>query len=239
MKPPGMPTAAEVRAKIEDAERAFLAATIALGEAMVVRQTYPDRDLTPEQDAVHSARQTVDQLKSMLPVVEELEKAALAGTRSKLAEDQRRLLEKALKDLLRNSIVFSTSYQNLVSSFRRMVSSGSEVSHLLFDVHRAQPNNHFQTSLSQTGLRALGTRELNRLGLRLDGGVHPPGTSPVPSDFHRQIPLSLEREIRNLMARILASAPSPAPPTSGEGSGSSGAPAMPLPHSAASAEARP
>jgi hypothetical protein len=62
------PTAADVKVLLGDAARAVLAATIALGEALVVQQSIPDRDVSPEQDALHAARQRVDQLKAMLPV---------------------------------------------------------------------------------------------------------------------------------------------------------------------------
>jgi hypothetical protein len=90
MKPPGMPTAAEVRAKIVDAERAFLSSTIALGEALVVQFAIPDRDVSAEQAAVDAAKLSVIQLKAMRPIIEKVEAAALAGTRAMLAADQRK-----------------------------------------------------------------------------------------------------------------------------------------------------
>jgi DNA primase len=130
-KPPGMPTAAEVRAKIDAAERAFLMATVALGEALVVQIAMPDRDVSAEQAAVDAARRTVDQLKAMLPIVERVEAEALAATRAALADDQRRQLQRELPLLLKHAMAFSAHYANSVSAFRRMVRSGEAILSLL------------------------------------------------------------------------------------------------------------
>jgi hypothetical protein len=207
---PTLPTAAELQARLGDAERAFLAATIALGEALVVQQSLPDRDVSPEQDAVDAARRTVDQLKAMLPVIEELEAAALAGTRATLADDQRRGLERSLRDLLKHSTAFSIHYQNAASAFKRMTAAGAAASRLLFDHHHRVGSGAFAVKLSEAGLRVAADREINRLGSRIDG-ISAPGTTAVPSNFYRQFPLSLEEEIRNLTKLIMASAPEPLP----------------------------
>jgi hypothetical protein len=225
IKKPALPTAAEVRSRLGDAERAFLSATIALGEALVVQQSLPDRDVSPEQDAVDAARQRVEQLKAMLPVIEELEAAALAGTRATLADDQRRGLERALRDLLKHSMSFSVHYSNAASAFKRMASSGAAASRLLFDHQKRVGSGAFAVKLSETGLRVAADREINRLGSRIDG-MSAPGTTAVPSNFYREFPLSLEEEIRNLTKLIMASAPGalPALQAGGEGSGSSAVP---------------
>jgi hypothetical protein len=221
---PTLPTAAELQARLGDAERAFLAATIALGEALVVQQSLPDRDVSPEQDAVDAARRTVDQLKAMLPVIEQKEAAALAGTRAKLGDDQRRRLEKALRDLLKHSMSFSAHFQNAASSFRRMCQAGEEASRLLFNVHRASPNNYFPNRLSTGGLKLVAEQEMNRLGLRPEGEISAPGTNPAAladlgfRNAAGQL-VSLEQDTRRLIAHITAMAPEPlpGPQESGEG----------------------
>jgi hypothetical protein len=58
-KKPALPTAAEVRAQINEAEQELRATNAALGEALFVKAAVPDRDVGPEQDAVDAARQRV------------------------------------------------------------------------------------------------------------------------------------------------------------------------------------
>lgn len=214
MTKPTMPTAAEVRAKITDAERAFLAATIALGEALVVQAALPDRDVSPEQDAVNSAQCAVGQLKSMLPIVERMEAEALEGTRARVQDDRRKQLEKAMKALLQQAMHFSANYANAASSYRRMVQAGVGANKLLFD---APKRAAFALRLSEAGLHAAATQEINRLGQRVVG-TSAPGTTPVPSNFHREPPAPLEQEIRGLTRQILASAPEPLPSPQTSGS---------------------
>ena len=100
-KKPALPTAAEVRDQIKRAEHALNAANSALGQALFAKAVLPDRDVGPEQAAVDAARQRIGQLNAMLPVIERVEAQALAETRAKLAEEQRKRLARALRDLLR------------------------------------------------------------------------------------------------------------------------------------------
>src|SRR5271165_5134802 len=131
-------TSAELKATIAEAERQFLASTLALGEALVVQRAMPDRAIGPEQDAVDAARRRVEQLKVMLPVVEAAEAAALEETRSALDVDRQRQLARAMKDLLRQAMHFSASYSNAASAFRRMAKAGADVTGLLSDAQRKQ-----------------------------------------------------------------------------------------------------
>ena len=118
-------SSAEVRASIEQAEHDVLAASLALGEALLVARALPDRDTSPEQAAVETARQRLEHLRAMLPVVEKAEAEALETARATLDADRRRQLQKAMRELLRHSMQFSVHYQNAASAFRRMCQAGS------------------------------------------------------------------------------------------------------------------
>jgi hypothetical protein len=131
-------TAAEIRAQIAAAEQAHLAATLALGEALVVKAALPDRDVSREQAAVGAARQRADQLRAMLPILEKAEAAALEETRARLAAEQRKKLEKELQRLLREALSFATHQANAVSAWKRLVAAGEAASKLLFDNQRPQ-----------------------------------------------------------------------------------------------------
>jgi hypothetical protein len=115
----GPATAAEIRAQIEEAQQQLTAATAAPGEALFLKVAEPDRDVSPEQDAVDAARQRIGQLHAMLPIVENAEQAALDETRAKLAEEKRRRLAKELEGLIKPVLQFSVAYQNAVSAWRR------------------------------------------------------------------------------------------------------------------------
>jgi hypothetical protein len=214
-KKPALPTAAEIRAQIVQAEPALNAANAALGEALFAKVVLPDRDVGPEQAAVDAARQHIDQLQAMLPFVERAEAQALAETRARLAEEQRRRLERALRDLLKHSMHFSAHYQNAASAFRRMTAAGAEATRLLFGAQKEIANGGLALRLSPHGLKALGNQEINRIGLlpALDGGASAPGTNPANVDLRlanapHQLP-PLEAEIRRLTALLLKSAPEP------------------------------
>jgi hypothetical protein len=211
-------TAAEIRAQIEHAEESFHAVTVALGEALVVQLAVPDRDVSGEQAAVDAARLRVSQLKAMLPLFERAEAEALAATRAKLAEEQRKLLERALRDLLKHSLSFSVHYQNAASAFRRMTAAGDNAARLLFEPQRRQGNGYFPGKLCESGLRAAADIEINRLGLRpaFESAVSAPGTdrTRLPSVEYTNAPQrlpALEAEIRKMTALIMASAPEPLP----------------------------
>jgi predicted nucleic acid-binding Zn-ribbon protein len=182
-KNPSLPTAAEIRAEIDQADQELLAAQAALGEALFTKAGMPDRDVGAEQAAVDAARQRIDQFKAMLPVIERVEAQALAETRAKLAEEQRKRLARALRDLLKHSMSFSAHYQNAASAFRRMTAAGNEAARLLFDGQKQIANGGLVLRLSVHGLKALADQEINRIGLlpalRRDGEASAPGTNPT------------------------------------------------------------
>jgi hypothetical protein len=216
-KKPALPTAAEVHAQINEAEQELTAANAALGEALFAKVAVPDRDVGPEHDAVNAARRRIDGLQAGLPLIERAEAQALAETRARLAEEQRKRLERALGALLKHSMYFSVHYQNAASAFRRMSAAGAEAARLLFDAQKEIANGGLALRLSPHGLKVLADQEINRIGLlpalRADGGVNAPGTNPASVDLRlanapHQLP-ALQAEIRRLTALIMASAPEP------------------------------
>lgn len=211
-KKPKLPTSADVRAQIDAAEHDVLAATVAFGEALVVQAAVPDREVATEQAAVDQARQRVEQLKLMLPIIERAEAAALEETRARLADEQRKRLAKELENLLKQAMSLAAHQANAVSAWHRLVSAGEACERFLFDQHR---RNAISAQLSAGGLRRLADQEINRIGLRpsLEGGVSAPGAnhSAVPLNFAnapRRLP-SLESEIRELIAAVMRTAPAP------------------------------
>ena len=61
----------------------------------------------PSKPRVDGVRQRIEQLNAMQPIIEKAEAAALADTRARLAEEQRKRLGRALGSLLKNSMQFS------------------------------------------------------------------------------------------------------------------------------------
>jgi hypothetical protein len=233
-KPTILMTSTEVHERLAVADRIHLSATRELGEALVA-----GRDASAEQAAVNAANQQVAGLMAMLPIIKQAEQAALAETKDRVAGDRRKQLEKAMKALLQQALHFSANYANAASSYRRMVQAGVDANKLLFD---APKRAAFALRLSEAGLHAAATQEINRLGQRVVG-TSAPGTTPVRSNFHREPPAPLEQEIRSLTRQILASAPEPlrSPPGSGSLPPAGSLPQVPSPPPAASAEqgARP
>jgi hypothetical protein len=216
-KKPALPTAVEIRAQIDEAEQELTAANAALGEALFAKVAVPDRDVGPEHDAVNAARRRIDGLQAVLPLMARAEAQALAETRARLAEEQRKRLERALGALLKHSMYFSVHYQNAASAFRRMTAAGTEAARLLFDGQKQIANGGLVLRLSAHGLKALADQEINRIGLlpalHGDGEASAPGTNPTAVDLRlsnapHQLP-ALEAEIRRLTALIMASAPEP------------------------------
>ena len=217
MKAPQAPTVAEVRALLEQAERDHLAAAAALGEALIVQQALPSRDVSFEQGAVEAARLRVEALKVMLPLVEKAEADALAEVRAKLANEQHKRQERALNDLIKQALHFSVSYQNAASAFRRMVKAGDEASNLLSEKQKVVGNGTLAARLHPQALKALGDQELNRVGLLPAHveSVSAPGTNRATVELRftnapDQLP-ALEGEVRRLMSSLLAIAPTPLP----------------------------
>jgi hypothetical protein len=208
-------TGAEVRAGIEQAEHDALTASLELGEALVVARALPDRDTSPEQAAVEAARQRLEHLRAMLPVVEKAEAEALETARTTLDADRRKLLARAMRELLKQAIHFAAAYANSASAFRRMCKAGADAELLLSDAQRRTGNGFFQIKLSPNGLKAMAEAEINRVGLlpAHDSGqnVSAPGADRrhVAANFINAPHLlpSLEGEIRRLTALLL---PAPA-----------------------------
>src|SRR5262249_9259902 len=140
-------------------------------------------------------------------------------TRTKLADDQRKRLERTLRELVKHSMSFSAHYTNAASAFRRMTAAGEAARALLFEPQKQLANGGFALRLSASSLKALCDQEINRIGLlpalrRSNGEVNAPGTNPAVDLNHSNAPHrlpALEAEIRRLAATILASAPQPLP----------------------------
>ena len=164
-----------------------------------------------------AARRRVEELNLLLAMIERAEAEALAETRARLADEQRKRLERALRDLLKHSMQFSAAYTNAASAFRRMTAAGNEAARLLPDAQRNMANGSLALRLSGPGLKLLGDQEINRIGLlpalRRDGEASAPGTNPTAVDLRRsnaphQLPV-LEAEIRRLTALIMAGTAEP------------------------------
>jgi hypothetical protein len=223
-KSPPLPTAAEIKAEIDRAEKDLLAANRALGEALFAKAGEPDRDLGPEQDALEAARRTIDQLSALLPIVENAERAALDETRAKLAEEKRRRLAKELEGLIKPVLQFSVAYQNAVSAWRRACDVIDRARALL----PAEMRRHglgWERRLSAPWLHEKCTLEIARLGLVPipygTGVLSAPGARADAVNTLRQasspqtIP-PLETEVRQMLAEVLAAA-TPEPQGSGNG----------------------
>jgi hypothetical protein len=221
-KPPVRPTVAEMQAAIAEAESVVLRAQIELGEALVVQVAIPDRDVTAEEAALAKAKTRVEQLKAMLPIVAKAEAKALEEMRSKLADAQRKRLEKELQNLVKQAMHFAAHQANALSAWHRLLGAGAAAERLLFDHHRR--SGAIPAALSAGSLRRMADQEICRIGLRpeLEGGISAPGTNPraVPLNFAnapRRLP-GLENEIRQLIASIMSTAPAPLPrPVASEG----------------------
>ena len=74
----------------------------------------PDRDVSPERDAVAAALQRVEALKVLLPRIEQAEEAQLAEVRAKLDADRDRKLRKSLAELHKQSLHLTAAYSNVV-----------------------------------------------------------------------------------------------------------------------------
>jgi hypothetical protein len=173
----------------------------------------PDRDVGGEQAAVEAARQRVEHLRAMLPVIEKAEQEALAATRATLDADRRKQLARAMRELLKQAIHFAAAYANSASAFRRMCQAGADAELLLSDAQRRTGNGFFQIKLSASGLKAMAEAEINRVGLlpAHASGLSAPGANPrnVAVNFINAPHLlpSLEAEIRRLAALLLPPAP--------------------------------
>jgi hypothetical protein len=228
-KKPTLPTPVEIRAQIDEAQQALLAATTDLGEALFVKAAVPDRDAGPEQAAVEAARRRIEQLNAMLPIVEKAEAQALEAARAKLAEEQRRRMAKELKGLVIAALQFSAAYQNAVSAWRRACDVIDRARALL----PAQMRGHgkgWERRLSAHWLHEKCTLEIARLGLVPvtdrpygTGVLSAPGARADAVNTLRQasspqtIP-PLEIEVRQMLAEVMAAA-TPAAPVSENGSG--------------------
>jgi uncharacterized protein (DUF849 family) len=171
-------TTADVLARIAEAEAAVLAATVTLGAALMRKHTVePARSVEPEQAAVDAARQRIEQLRALLPAVEKREQETLAETRARLAADQRRGLERALRQMTKEALSFSVHQTNAISAFRRLTRAGDAVARLLFDEQKHVGRGTLLTRLSPAGLRGVAEAELQRLGLtpQLMGELPAPG----------------------------------------------------------------
>jgi hypothetical protein len=215
-KIPALPTSAEIRAQIDQAQEAFRAAQAALGEALFDQAAGP-RDISPERDAVDAAGRRAEELELLLPLVEKRETEALAETRAKLVEEQRKKLSRVLRELLKHSLSFSVHYQNAASAFKRMSAAGNEAARLLSAAQREVAHGGLALRLSSHGLKVLADQEINRIGLlpahRAEAGeANSPGTNPRVDLNYANAPHrlpGLEAEIRRLTALLLETAPEP------------------------------
>jgi hypothetical protein len=215
-------TAAEIRAQLAAAETALHHAKEALAQA-TYQALFAGADASPqEQDAVDAAQRQVDKLRAVLPIAEKSEAAALAATRAKLAEEQRKGLEKVFRDLVKHAIGVSVAAQNTRSAWLRLVRAGEEASRLLFDEQRQVGRGNLARRLGASELRRLCDQEINRLGLLPDfqGGISAPGTNTALVDLNfkakpQQLP-SLEGEIKALIAALMRHAPFAEPQESGK-----------------------
>jgi hypothetical protein len=217
-KKPALPTAAEIRAQIDQAEQELRAANAALGEALFAKAAMPEgRDVSHDQAAVDAARQRVAQLQAMLPIAENAEQAALNETRAKLAQEQRRRLAKELEGLIKPVLQFSVAYQNAVSSWRRACDAIDRARALLPAELRSHGTG-WERRLSAHWLHEKCTLEIARLGL-VPLAVRPFGTGVLAAPGARadavqtlrqasspQTIPSLEVEVRRMVAEVLAAA---------------------------------
>jgi hypothetical protein len=213
---PAPPTAAEIRAQIDQARQDLTAANAALGEALFAKAAAPDRDVSPEQTAVFAARQRVEQLEAMLPIAENAEQAALEETRAKLAQEQRRRLAKELEGLIKPVLHFSVAYQNAVSAWRRACDVVDRARALL-PTEMRRHGLGWERRLSAPWLHEKCTLEIARLGLvpladRPFGvvlsapGARADAVQTLQQATSPQIIPPLEIEVRQLVADVLAAA---------------------------------
>ena len=211
-------TAVEARALLEQAERDHLAAAAVYGEALLVKQVMPERDVTFERDAVASALERVEALKVLLPLIEQAEEAQLAQARAKLDADRDRKLRKSLAELHKQSLHLTAAYSNVVGSFNRMMRAAEDATFFLSPKQRDYASGGLAARLSAPALKAAAETEINRLGLipSLAEGTNVPGTSPasVPLNF-RSAPgklAELAAELKRLGDALLAISPPPPAP---------------------------
>jgi hypothetical protein len=216
MAAPKMPSAAEVRRQIAEAENAVLQEVVRLGEALVIRAVTPDRSVDAEEAELAVARARVEQLKAMLPIVEKIETDAVVAARAKLAEEQRRRLERELRDLAKAAMQFSVYQQNAASAFRRLVKAGTEATGVLNAAQKQIGNGHFVGQLHAASLKRMCETEINRLGLRpsLDAeGISAPGTNRATVGLgHANSPHllpALEPSVKAVVSAILANSLEP------------------------------
>jgi len=211
-------TAVEARALLEQAERDHLAAAAVYGEALLVKQVMPERDVTFERDAVASALERVEALKVLLPLIEQAEEAQLAQARAKLDADRDRKLRKSLAELHKQSLHLTAAYSNVVGSFNRMMRAAEDATFFLSPKQRDYASGGLAARLSAPALKAAAEVEINRLGLlpSLAEGTSAPGTTPasVPLNFRsapRRLP-ELATEMKSLSSALLNISPPPPAP---------------------------
>jgi hypothetical protein len=111
---------------------------------------------------------------------------------------------------------YSAHQQNARSAWLRLVQAGAEATQFLSDAQRKQGNGYFLVRLAGSGLHALATQEINRIGLlpAHAHGISAPGADhrDVAANFANAPHLlpSLESEIRRLTALLLPAAPAEA-----------------------------
>jgi hypothetical protein len=172
----------------------------------VIKAALPDSDVSPEQAALDGVRQRIEQLNAMQPII-----AALADTRARLAEEQRKRLGRALGSLLKNSMQFSALRQcrlRIPTRHGSRCRSCPSTPRCTEKRGKRQPRSPAERSRPKTPW------PINRIGLlpalRRDGEASAPGINPrVDLNFANapQQLRSLQAEIRRLTALLLASLP--------------------------------